>query len=256
MIELKTAEQIDIMHISNTIVHDVLQCAKDTARIGMSTTELDAAMKTKLSGFKGAKPAFLNYHGYPNVSCISVNQQVVHGIPGPYILKDGDLVSIDFGVYYKGFAGDSAISFIMGKSDNGINTKLMRETQRGLFAGIDKMVIGNRLHDIGAAIDNVAKSNGYGNVRGFCGHGIGRAMHENPSVFNYVEPKEPNVRLRAGMVLALEPMFCNGNADVEIGGDGWTVTTKNGSIAAHWELSIAVTNEGPRVLGTGFEKTF
>lgn len=248
MIFLKTPEQIELMHEANLIVHAVLDEAQANIQADMTTQELNDIMEKKLAEFPEAISAFKGYKGYPDVACISVNEEVVHGIPGERVIMPGDIVSVDFGVYNKGFAGDSARTFIIGEVDVEV-TELVEITRQGLFAGIEQMVPGNRLHDIGRAIAAVAESHNYGNVRGFCGHGIGTKMHELPHVFNYVEPREPNVRLRPGMVLALEPMFCLGKKDVALLNDGWTVVTRDGKYACHWELSIAITNDGPRILG-------
>lgn len=248
MIILKTKEQIDIMDDANKIVHDILFCAKDSAKAGMSTYELDKLMEDKLNQYD-VESAFKGYFGYPNISCISVNEVIVHGIPSKdTILKDSDLISIDLGVHYKGFVGDSAISFFIGNA-NKEHENLSEDTRKALYAGIDKMRIGNRLNDISKAINDVAKKNNYGVVRDFSGHGVGSKMHESPSVYNYIEPREPNIRLQEGLVLALEPMFVLGSPEFLISYDRWTVYTKDNSIAAHWELSVAVTKDGPRILG-------
>lgn len=248
MIVLKTPEQINIMHEANLIVHAVIDEAEKYIEAGMSTQELNAIMEKKLAGFD-ATPAFKGYKGYPEISCISINEQVVHGIPSEdKIIMPGDIVSVDFGVYYKGFAGDAARTILVGDVRPEIK-ELVQKTRQALFLGIEQMVPGNRLHDIGEAIDNVARTHGYGNVREFCGHGIGAKMHESPCVFNYVQPREPNVRLQPGMVLALEPMFNFGTSGVIVLSDEWTVVTKDNECSAHWELSVAITNEGPRILG-------
>lgn len=248
MIYLKSPTEIDAMHQSNLIVHKCLDRAEAEIEPGVTTGQLDIAIGNELSKHPGATPAFLGYHGYPAVSCISVNEEVVHGIPGNRVIQDGDVVSIDFGVYYNGYAGDSARTFLVGDVSPEAQ-KLSDQTRRGLFAGISKMMPGNRLHDISIAISAIAKENSYGNIRNFCGHGIGKTMHESPSVFNYVEPREPNVRLRTGMVLALEPMFTLGSSIAVVLKDGWTVMTSDKSTACHWELSVAITEHEPRILG-------
>lgn len=248
MIFLKTPEQIEIMNKANTIVHSVLDEAEANIEAGMTTQQLNDIMEAKLGEFEGATSAFKGYKGFPAVACISTNEEVVHGIPGKRVISSGDIVSVDFGVYYKGFAGDSARTFVVGEIDEETQ-QLVKNTRMGLLKGIEQMVPGNRLHDIGRAIEAVAKEHNYGNVKGFCGHGIGAKMHEQPHVFNYVEPKEPNVRLRAGMVLALEPMFNLGTSDVKILEDGWTVVTTDKAYSCHWEVSVAITNRGPRILG-------
>lgn len=248
MIFLKSKEQIDTMDYANRIVHGVLLYAEQVIKAGMTTGELDALLEKRMSETPEAKSAFRNYRGYEHVSCISINEEIVHGVPGKRIIQEGDIVSVDFGVYYKGFAGDAAKTFVIGQASDDAK-KLVEETYRGLLAGIEQMKVGNRLHDIAVAIDKVAKINRLGNTRGYCGHGIGKRMHESPHVFNYVEPAEPNVRLRPGMVFALEPMFTLGSSDSITLDDKWTVITKDKSLAAHWELSVAITEEGPKILG-------
>lgn len=249
MIILKTLDQIDIMDEANKIVHCVLNYAKGVAKVGMTSEELDILMEEKLKTFNGATPAFKGYMGYPKASCISVNSEVVHGVPTKMQFIDGDIISIDFGVFFRGFVGDAAITFILGNSKNARNVKLINETKHALKKGIEQMVIGNRLYDISIAIDAVAKMNGFGNIRNYTGHGIDWEMHQKPSVYNYVEPKEPNIRLQKGLVLALEPMFTLGTSDTEILNDKWTVVTADDSNAAHWEYSVAITENGPRILG-------
>jgi len=247
---LKSTKEIELMHEANSIVHDVLNHVGEHLKPGMTTAHLDLLAEERLKSH-GAKSAFKNYRGFPKVLCVSVNEEVVHGIPrDDKIIQNGDIVSLDFGVYHKGYAGDSAKTFVVGDAPSSHVSNLVQHTRDSLVAGINAMHVGNRLHDIGAAIDAVAKQHGYGNLVNFCGHGIGKRMHEDPHVFNWVNIQEPNIRLREGMVFALEPMFTLGTSDVDILSDGWTVVTKDKSMAVHWELSIAVTKDGPRVLGT------
>lgn len=248
MITLKTKEQIDIMSEANNIVHSILDYAKNTIEVGMTSAELDKLMEEQISTYD-ATSAFKGYGGFPSVSCISVNNGVVHGISDNREFKEGDMIGIDFGVFHKGWAGDSAVTIILGKANNSEDIKLVSETRRSLYEGIKELVPGNRLHDISRVINNVARLNGYGNVRGFSGHGIGKKLHESPSVYNYIEPREPNVRLQEGMVLALEPMFSLGDAKVKVNDDKWTVVTIDKANTAHWEVSVAITKDGPRILG-------
>jgi len=248
MILLKTPEEIKIMDESNRIVHAVLDVIEQQISPGISTDELNNIAEEKLSTFTGAAPAFKGYHGFPKSLCISINEEIVHGIPGDRIIQDKDIVSIDFGVNYKGYAGDAARTFIIGDvSDEA--SDLVTNTKASLLSGIKQMREGNRLSDIGAAIDKMAKQNNYGNVRNYTGHGIGKNMHEAPRVFNYVNSFEPDIRLQEGLVLAIEPMFLLGKEEVEVLPDGWTVVTKDKKLAAHWEFSIAITNNGPKILG-------
>lgn len=248
MIFLKSKEQIDTMDHANRIVHGVLLYAEQIIKAGMTTGELDALLEKRMSETPEATSAFKGYKGYRHVSCISINEEIVHGVPGSRVIQDGDIVSVDFGVYYKGLAGDAAKTFMVGQVSDDAK-KLVEETRLGLLAGIEQMKVGNRLHDIARAIDKVAVANKFGNTRGYCGHGIGKRMHEEPNVFNYVEPAVPNVRLREGMVFALEPMFSLGTNESIILEDKWTVITKDKSLSAHWELSVAITESGPRILG-------
>jgi methionyl aminopeptidase len=254
MIILKTSDQIEIMDEANRIVHHILNYAEKTTEIGMTSEKLDLLLEDELKNFNGASPAFKGYMGYPKASCISINSQVVHGMPNATtVFKEGDIISIDFGVFFNNFVGDGSKTFILGKANCEKDINLVNETKRALEEGVRQMVVGNRLHDISIAIERVAKLNGFGNIRNFCGHGIGIKMHESPSVFNYPEPKEPNIRLQEGLVLALEPMFTLGTWKTKFLDDKWTVVTIDNSNTAHWEYSVAVTKDGPRILGINNE---
>lgn len=248
LIRLKSPAQIEVMNEVNKIVHSVLDYAEHIVGPGITTGQVDELLEKRMLETPEAISAFKGYKDYKFVSCISINEEVVHGVPGSRVIQDGDIVSVDFGVYYKGFAGDAARTFIIGAVSDEVR-KLVEETKKGLYAGIEKMVAGNYLYDVSDAIDKVAKQNKYSNVQNFCGHGIGEKMHEPPNVFNYIEPKQTNVRLREGMVFALEPMFCLGKSANEILSDGWTVITKDRKPSCHWELSVAITESGPRILG-------
>jgi methionyl aminopeptidase len=193
----------------------------------------------------GAKPTFIGYRGYPATLCISINEEVVHGIPGKRKLKSGDIVSVDVAATLDGFVGDTAMTVLLDSTDEKAK-KLVDVTRESLEAAIRQMRPGQRLGDIGAAVQRVAESNGFGVVRDFVGHGIGRQMHEEPSVPNYGTPGT-GIRLEPGMVLAVEPMVTMGHWDVKVLSDGWTVVTKDGSLAAHFEHTIAVTEDGPVV---------
>ena len=251
MIFLKSPQQIETMNQANLIVHSALDIVEKNIKPGMTTEEIDALVETEILRHN-AKPAFKGYKGFKHATCISVNEIVVHGVPDKRIIQDGDIIGVDVGVLYNGFFGDAARTLIVGNTSPEIK-KLVEETKRALYAGIEQMREGNRLYDINAAIEKVAKENKYGIVKGLCGHGIGGGigggLHEKPNIFNYVEFQEPNVRLHVGMVFALEPMFALGKPNVEILDDGWTVQTKDKSIAAHQELSIAITKNGYRILG-------
>jgi methionyl aminopeptidase len=195
----------------------------------------------------GVKPAFLNYGGYPCVLCASVNDEVVHGIPNPKrILKDGDIVSLDFGVFVDGYCGDSAITVPVGKID-AETARLLKVTEASLHAGIAAVKPGATLGDVGAAVQGVVEAEGFSVVRDFVGHGIGTHMHEDPQVPNYGTPGR-GMKLRPGMVIAIEPMVNAGKPDVRVLKDGWTAITSDGSMSAHFEHSVAVTATGARVL--------
>lgn len=248
MIVLKSKKEIDIMHDANAIVHDALDFIEQEIKPGVSTAEMDEMAADALSRYEKSTSAFKDYMGYPAVLCVSVNDEVVHGVPGERIIQDGDIVSVDFGAIYNGFFGDAARTFVVGETSNE-NKQLVDRTKDALMAAINEMVDGNTLHDISKAIWNVSHEYKYGNVKKFCGHGIGRELHEDPKVLNYVDKNQSDIRLRNGMVFALEPMFTLGSEDVVVSKDGWTVITMDHSISAHWELSVAITNDGPIVLG-------
>ena len=253
MIPLKTKEQIEIMDEANYIVHKVLNEIEFHISSGITTQELDNLAEITVLKYN-AKPAFKGYRGFPSSLCISINEEVVHGIPSSRIIKNGDIVSIDFGAIYKGFVGDAARTIIVGDAKNINDIKLINETKRALENGIEQMVVGNCLYDISRAINEVAVLNKFGNVLDFTGHGVGANLHEEPKVFNYVNLQETNTHLQEGMVLAIEPMFTLGSSDTKILNDEWTVITFDGTSAAHWELSIAITKNGPRVLGKDDER--
>lgn len=242
---LKSRQEIVEMRAANRIVAEILDAIKGIVRPGITTEELNGFAEEKLRE-KKAKPAFKGYRGYPKALCTSVNSQVVHGIPSRTPLKDGDLLSIDFGAYYKGFYGDAAITIPVGNvSDEALRLKKIAE--EALYAGIEKAYAGNRLSDISFAIQSLVEKNGFSVVREFVGHGIGRSLHEEPQVPNFGSPGL-GVRLKAGMVLAIEPMINAGGSEVKILQDGWTAVTKDGSLSAHFEHTVAITEDGPVIL--------
>lgn len=245
-IHLKTASEIEKLRAANLIVADVLDTLEAAARPGMSTWDLNEIAAQRLKKLKG-ESAFLGYHGYPAVLCTSVNHVVVHGIPRKdVILKEGDLLSVDFGAFKDGWCGDSARTIAIGK----ISVKaraLMDATRQSLEAAIAQCVPGKRLGDIGWAVQSLVEPRGFSVVRQFVGHGIGRQMHESPQVPNYGDPGRGH-RLSAGLVVAIEPMINAGGAEVVIEDDGWTAVTKDGSFSAHFEHSVAITENGPVVL--------
>jgi methionyl aminopeptidase len=252
MVELKTDTSIDAMHAAGQVVARALTAVRQAADVGVSLLELDAVAHEVLreagagSPFLGYRPSFAPTP-FPGVICASVNDAIVHGIPDGYRLRDGDLVSIDCGALLDGWAGDSALSFVVG-TPRPADVTLIETAERALEAGIDAAVVGNRIGDIAHAIGTVCRSAGYGIMEDFGGHGIGRHMHEDPGVPNEGRPGR-GLPLRHGMVLALEPMLiAGGRDDYHAAPDGWTLRTNDGSRAAHVEHTVAITNGGPRVL--------
>ena len=240
------------MRHAGAILADVLSALEGELRPGISTAELDAIAERMIRG-AGAIPSFLGYGGsrgtipFPGSICVSINDEVVHGIPsGRRRIEDGDVVALDIGCIWQGWHADTARTFAIGALPERL-TRLIDATRRGMEAGIAAAVPGNRLGDIGAAVEAVAKEHGYGLVRHLVGHGIGTAMHEDPQVPNYGRPGT-GMRIEAGMCFAIEPMFNLGGDDVALLDDGWTVVTADGSISAHFEDTIAVTSSGPEVL--------
>jgi methionyl aminopeptidase len=245
-IQLKSPAEIAKLREANLCVADVLDQLEASAKVGMTTWELNEIADRRLKQLK-AESAFLGYHGYPAVLCTSVNEVVVHGIPRKdVVLKEGDLLSIDFGCYKDGWCGDSARTIPMGKVSAKAQA-LITATRESLEKAIAQCVPGNRLGDIGWAVQSHVEPKGYSVVRQFVGHGIGRAMHEEPHVPNYGEAGKGR-RLSAGLVVAIEPMINAGTADVLVKDDGWTAVTKDGSLSAHFEHSVAITDDGPIVL--------
>lgn len=245
-IVLKSASEIAKLREANLIVADVLDALEAAARPGLTTWDLNEIAAQRLKHHK-AESAFLGYHGYPAVLCTSVNEVVVHGIPRrDLVLKEGDILSIDFGAFKDGWCGDSARTIPIGKVKPEAEA-LMNATREALERGIAACVPGNRLGDIGHAVQSHAESNGYSVVRQFVGHGIGRAMHEEPHVPNYGDAGKGR-RLSPGLVVAIEPMINAGGPDVLVKDDGWTAITRDGSLSAHFEHSVAITDSGPVVL--------
>jgi methionyl aminopeptidase len=245
-IQLKSPAEIGKLREANLIVADVLDHLEEAAKPGVTTWDLNEIAATRLRQLKG-ESAFLGYHGYPAVLCTSVNEVVVHGIPRrDVVLKEGDILSIDFGAFKDGWCGDSARTIPIGKVTPEA-TALMNTTRESLELAIAQCVPGNRLGDIGWAVQSHAESHGYSVVRQFVGHGIGRAMHEEPHVPNYGDAGKGR-RLTAGLVVAIEPMINAGGQDVVVLEDGWTAVTKDGTLSAHFEHSVAITDQGPVVL--------
>lgn len=248
MIELKSPSELDTMRQAGRIVAGLLDHLAGLLRAGLKTKTLDEAAMAYLAR-EGAKPAFLGYRGFPACICVSVNEEVVHGIPGERKLRDGDLVSLDAGAILDGLYADAAMTAGIGAVAPRAR-RLAETTQRALEAGIAQAVTGNRLSDISHAVQRVAEGEGFGVVREFVGHGIGRALHEDPPVPNF-GPPHTGPRLRAGMVLAIEPMVTLGGPAVRVLEDGWTAVTVDRLPAAHFEHTVAITERGPEVLTRG-----
>jgi methionyl aminopeptidase len=242
MIQLKNADQIKIMKEAGRITGEALLVARDHVRPGISTYELDRYVREHIEK-SGAKPSFLGYGGFPASACISINDEVIHGIPSKKrYLEEGDVVKIDVGAFYKGFHGDSARTIAVGRVSDEAQ-KLIEVTRASFYAGVDQFKVGNRLGDIGAAIDSLVVKNGFSTVKRYIGHGIGHELHESPDVPNYGTPGR-GTRLCAGMVLAIEPMVNIGGETVRELSDGWTVKTADSSLSAHYENTVALTGDG------------
>ena len=245
MIVCKSSSQIEQMRVANQLVAQILEELAAMVAPGVSTLDLDAAAEAKVRA-AGAEPAFKGYRGYPATLCASVNEQVVHGIPSKTPLKSGDIVSLDMGVKLNGYYGDSAVTVPVGTVDAEVE-RLLRVTREALEKGIAQVKVGGRLSDIGHAIQAHVEAQGFSVVREFVGHGIGQLLHEEPQIANYGEPGR-GPRLQEGMTLAIEPMVNMGKAAVRLLADGWTAVTKDGSLSAHFEHTVAVTKNGPLVL--------
>jgi methionyl aminopeptidase len=245
MIVRKTPEQVDKMTAAGEILVRCLRMLATKARPGVTTAELDEAAE-KLIRSQGAEPAFKGYRGFPASICASPNSMVVHGIPGPYELKRGDLLSVDVGVVNDGWVADAAMTLPVGPVSEEAR-KLLDVTKGALFAGVEQMQAGNRLGDVSAAIQRAVEIEGLSIIRTLVGHGIGREMHEEPQVPNFGTAGKGPV-LEEGTVLAIEPMVNAGGPLVRMGDDGWAVYSDDGSLAAHFEFTVAVTADGPRIL--------
>ncbi len=245
MIILKSQRELNYLRDAGRIVAETLNEIKKAAKPDVTTLELDRIAEQYIKS-KGATPAFKGYHGFPGNICASVNEEVVHGIPGLKRLKNGDNVSIDIGAFINGYCGDAAITVAIGEVDAEVE-KLIEVTEQSLYKGIEQAMAGNRLGDISHSIQAYAEGHGYGVVRDFVGHGIGRNMHEDPQVPNYGIPGR-GPRLKAGMTLAIEPMINAGTHEVKTLSDNWTVVTADGKRSAHFEHTIAITADGPEIL--------
>ncbi|HVE14260.1 MAG TPA: type I methionyl aminopeptidase [Elusimicrobiota bacterium] len=244
--DVKSAKEIAVMREAGAIVAEVLSILAGAAKPGVSTKDLDVIAEREIRARK-AKPAFLGYRGYTATLCASVNEEVVHGIPrADKVLREGDIIGMDLGCVVKGFYGDSAITVPIGRVSSQA-AALIQATRESLDKGIEQMTEGNRIGDIGAAVQAHAEAAGFSVVREFVGHGIGRSLHEDPPVPNYGKAGT-GLKLKPGMVLAVEPMVNAGGPDVKILSDGWTAVTVDGALSAHFEHTIAVTEDGPEIL--------
>jgi methionyl aminopeptidase len=245
MVILKLPDEIEKLRTSNLIVAEILQELREKVRPGVTTRELDNLCE-RLSRRRRVKPAFKGYRGYPFALCTSVNGEVVHGMPSERPLIAGDIVSLDYGVNYQGYFGDAAITVPVG-SVSAEAQRLMKVTEEGLYDAILQAVVGNRLGDVSAAVQERVESAGFSVVRDFVGHGIGRSLHEDPQIPNY-GVRGRGIELKPGMVLAIEPMVNEGSHQVKVLSDGWTVITEDGKLSAHFEHSVAITENGPDIL--------
>jgi len=240
----RSAEELNKMRKAGKVVAEMHEVTRAAIRPGITTLELNE-LAAEVIAKRGARSNFLNYHGFPAVICTSPNEMIVHGIPGPYVLQEGDIISIDCGAIVEGYHGDAAYTAGVGEI-SALAKKLIEVTERSLWAGIDQLVIGNRLHEVGRAVQNVAEAAGFSVVREYVGHAIGTAMHESPQVPNYW-PGSPGPTLKEGMVFAIEPMVNVGTPATYELEDGWSVVTQDGKLSAHFEHTIAVTDNGPEV---------
>ncbi len=246
MFVIKNSEQIALMKIAGRITAEALECARELVRPGISTKEIDTKIRRYIEKC-GATPSFLGYGGFPGSACISINEQVIHGIPSErVILSEGDIVKIDVGARYRGYNGDSARTFPVGKvSDEAL--RLISVTEKSFYEALKAAKPGNRVGDLGFAVENFVISNGFSVVRDYVGHGVGKDLHEEPEIPNFGKAGR-GARLYSGMTLAIEPMVNIGGYGVKVMGDGWTVKTLDGSLSAHYENSIAITDSDPIVL--------
>ncbi|PYP86917.1 MAG: type I methionyl aminopeptidase [Blastocatellia bacterium AA13] len=245
MVIRKSKSEIEKMRAAGRIVAEVLSRLEPMVQPGISTRDLDHEAERMIRD-AGGIPTFKGYHGFPASICASINDEVVHGIPGSRKLNEGDIIGIDCGVTYQGFVGDAAVTVPVGHVSEDV-LRLVEATKASLYAAIEQCQSGNRLGDVGNAVEAYVAPKGYTVVRNYCGHGVGRAMHEDPQVPNYGMPGK-GARLRPGWVIAIEPMVNLGNYDVKVMSDGWTVVTTDGLPSAHFEHTVAVTEEGPQVL--------
>jgi len=245
MISIRNTRELTVMREACVISACALRLAGELVKPGVTTEEIDRKVRQYIES-AGAKPSFLGYNSFPASICISVNDTVIHGIPGHTVLRDGDIVSVDVGAFYNGYHGDNAATFACGSISEEAK-KLIDATRESLYKGIEKAVAGNRVGDIGAAVQEYAEVRGYSVVRQFVGHGVGANLHEDPSIPNFGTPGR-GPRLLPGMTIAIEPMINAGICDVRVLQDGWTTVTKDGRLSAHFEHTVAITDKGPVIM--------
>lgn len=246
MVTIKSKTEIEYMKEAGRVTGETLKLLESLVKPGVTTLSLDKAAEKFIRG-QGCTPSFKGYGGFPGSVCISVNDEIIHGIPGKRILKEGDIVSFDVGACFKGYHGDAARTVGVGKISDEAQ-RLIDVTRESFFAGIKFAKDGYRIADISAEIQRVAEGNGYGVLREYCGHGIGNRLHEEPEIPNYAEPRRHGIRIRPGMCLAIEPMVNMGTRDIYVGDDDWTVYTADGKYAAHYENTVLITNGEPVLL--------
>lgn len=248
MITYKSRREIDRMRSAGQVIVKVFELVKESVRPGITTAEIDARVEDLIRS-EGGIPSFKGYHGFPGSVCASVNEEIVHGIPGDRTLQDGDLFTIDVGVIIRGYHGDAARSFPVGSVSDEV-ARLAEVTAQALNDGIAQCVPGNRLSDIARAVEQRGRESGYGIVEQYVGHGIGTALHEEPQVPNHVNDSllKSDLVLKAGLVIAIEPMFNLGTRETRVLDDDWTVVTKDGQCSAHFEDTVAITQNGPEIM--------
>ena len=246
-VEIKSAREVKIMRKASAIVATVLREVMESVEPGQTTGDLDALAERRIREM-GATPSFKGYHGFPASICASINNEVVHGIPSPKrVIRKGDLLKVDTGAYFEGYHGDSCVTICVGDASEEAQT-LSRVARESLMAGLGQVKAGNTLLDIAGAVEDHVKSNGFSVVEDYTGHGVGRNLHEEPSVFNFRTDELPNVTLRPGMTLAIEPILNAGNKACRTLKDRWTVVTRDGSLSAQWEHTVLVTSDGCEIL--------
>jgi methionyl aminopeptidase len=248
VIVLKSASEIERMRVAGRVTALTIKRIVEEVRPGMSTLDLDRIGERSIRS-EGCTPSFLGYRGFPGSICTSIDEEIVHGIPSPKrILREGDLLSLDVGAVYQGYHGDSAVSvFVGGRPPSEEAARLVKATEEALYAGIDALRIGGRISDVGHAVQEITEPAGYSLVREYGGHGVGRALHEDPIILNYGRPGRGPV-IKRGLVVAVEPMVNLGSWETEVLDDDWTVVTRDGSLSAHFEHTIAITDDGPEIL--------